>query len=48
LFELCAGKRELISTLPTVKIDGNIGKLMGQIEGFVVLMNFISKMDIVP
>ena len=46
--ELCTGKRELISTFPLVKIEGNIGKLMGQIEGFVALINFISKMDIVP
>ncbi len=38
----------MISTFPMVKIEGNIGKLMGQIEGFVALINFISKMDIVP
>jgi len=29
-----------------VKIEGNIGKLMGQIEGFVALVKFISSMDI--
>lgn len=46
--DLCTGKRELISTFPLVKIEGNIGKLMGQIEGFTALINFISKMDIVP
>ena len=46
--ELCTGKRELIFTFPLVKIEGNIGKLMGQIEGFVAPINFISKMDIVP
>jgi len=46
--DLCTGKRELNSTFPLVKIEGNIGKLMGQIEGFVALINFISKMDIVP
>ena len=46
--ELCTGKRELIFTFPLVKIEGNIGKLMGQIGGFVALINFISKMDIAP
>jgi hypothetical protein len=46
--ELCTGKRELISTFLLVKIEGNIGKLMGQIAGFIALINFISKMDIVP
>jgi hypothetical protein len=46
--DLCTGKRELNSTFPLVKIEGNIGKLMGQIEGFVALISFLSKMDIVP
>jgi hypothetical protein len=46
--DLCTGKRELISTFPLVKIEGNIGRLMGQIEGFVALIKFISSMDIVP
>jgi hypothetical protein len=47
-FDLCTGKKDLITAFPLVKIEGNIGKLMGQIEGFVALINFISKMDIVP
>ena len=47
-FDLVTGKKDLISTFTLVKIEGNMGKLMGQVEGFVGLLNFIAKMDIQP
>ena len=46
--DLVTDKRDLLSSFPMVKIERNIGKLIGQIERFVSLTNFISKMDIEP
>ncbi|MEA1958329.1 MAG: SCP2 sterol-binding domain-containing protein [Chloroflexota bacterium] len=46
--ELCQGKIEIMSAFPKVKIEGDMSKLMGQIEGFVGIIDYMSTMDIVP
>ena len=46
--ELCSGKIDLMTAFPKVKIEGNMSKLMGQIEGVVGLLQYISTLNIVP
>ena len=46
--ELCQGKIDIMVAFPKVKIEGEISKLMGQIEGVVGLLQYISTLNIVP
>ena len=46
--DLCSGKIDLMTAFQKVKIDGNMSKLMGQVEGFVGFINYLATMDIVP
>ena len=46
--ELCQGKIDIMTAFPKVKIEGEISKLMGQIEGVVGLIQYISTLNIVP
>jgi hypothetical protein len=46
--DLCSGKLDLMAAFPKVKIEGEMSKLMGQIEGVVGLLQYISSLNIVP
>ena len=46
--DLCQGKIDIMSAFPKVKVEGNMSKLMGQIEGFVGFLDYLTTMDIVP
>ena len=46
--ELCNGKTDIMSAFPQMKIEGEMTKLMGQIEGVVGLIQYISTLNIVP
>ena len=46
--DLCQGKIDIMSAFPKVKVEGNMSKLMGQIEGFVGFLVYLTTMDIVP
>ena len=46
--ELCQGKIDIMAAFPKVKIEGEMTKLMGQIEGVVSLLQYISTLNIVP
>jgi hypothetical protein len=48
IVDLCQGKIDIMSAFPKVKIEGNMSKLMGQIEGFVGFLDYLTTMDIVP
>ena len=45
--DLCQGKIDLMTIIPKIKIEGNLSKLMGQIEGFVGFIDYLTTMDIV-
>jgi len=46
--DLCQGKIDIMSAFPKCKVEGNMSKLMGQIEGFVGFIDYLTTMDIVP
>jgi hypothetical protein len=46
--ELCSGKMDIMTAVPKVKIEGDMSKLMGQINGVIGLLEFISTLDFVP
>ena len=46
--DLCQGKIDLMTVSSKVKLEGNINKLKGQIEGFVGFIDYLTTMDIVP
>ena len=46
--DLCQGKIDLMTAFSKVKIEGNMSKLMGQVEGFVGLIDYLGSMDIIP
>jgi hypothetical protein len=46
--ELCSGKTDVITAFPKCKVEGNVSRVMGQIEGIIGLIQYISTLDIVP
>ena len=46
LFELVSGKLDLLEAIQKVKIEGDFGKLMNQLAGFMSFLEFLSTMDI--
>lgn len=46
--ELCQGKTDVMTAFPKCKVEGNVSKLMGQIEGIVGLIQYLATLDIVP
>lgn len=46
LFELVSGKLDLLEAITKVKIEGDFGKLMNQLAGFMSFLEFLSTMDI--
>ena len=46
--DLVQGKTDLMTAFTKVKIEGNMSKLMGQVEGFVGFIDYLTTMDIVP
>lgn len=46
--DLCQGKIDLMTAFTKVKVEGNMSKLMGQVEGFVGLIDYLGSMDIIP
>lgn len=46
--ELCQGKIDLMTAFAKCKVEGNVSKLMGQVEGFVGFIDYLTTMDIVP
>ena len=46
--DLCQGKVDIMNAFTKVKIEGDMSKLMGQIEGFVGLIDYLGSMDIAP
>ena len=45
--DLCQGKTDIMTAFTKVKVEGNMSKLMGQIEGFVGFIDYLTTMDIV-
>jgi len=45
--DLVQGKIDLMTAFTKVKVEGNMSKLMGQIEGFVGFLDYLTTMDIV-
>ena len=48
LFELVSGKLDLVNAITKVKIEGYMGKLMKQLDGFIGFLGFLATMDIEP
>lgn len=48
LIDLIRGKIDLIDAVQKVKIEGDIGKLMTQMAGFMGFIEYIGQMDIEP
>lgn len=48
LIDLIQGKIDLIDAVQKVKIEGDIGKLMTQMAGFMGFIEYIGQMDIEP
>jgi hypothetical protein len=48
LYELVSGKLDLVNAITKVKIEGDIGKLMKQLDGFIGFLGFLATMDIEP
>ena len=48
LYELVSGKLDLVNAITKVKIEGDIGKLMKQLDGFIGFLAFLATMDIEP
>lgn len=48
LFELVSGKLDLVKAITKVKIEGDMGKLMKQLDGFIGFLQFLATMDIEP
>jgi hypothetical protein len=48
LYELVSGKLDLVNAITKVKIEGDIGKLMKQLDGFIEFLAFLATMDIEP
>jgi hypothetical protein len=48
IVDLCQGKIDIMTLFPKIKVEGNMSKLMGQIEGFVGFIDYLTTMDIVP
>jgi len=48
LFELVSGKLDLVNAITKVKIEGDMGKLMKQLDGFIGFLGFLATMDIEP
>ena len=48
LYELVSGKLYLVEAITKVKIEGDIGKLMKQLDGFIGFLAFLATMDIEP
>lgn len=48
LFELVSGKLDLVNAITKVKIEGDMGKLMKQLDGFIGFLQFLAIMDIEP
>jgi hypothetical protein len=48
LYELVSGKLDLVNAITKVKIEGDIGKLMKQLDGFIGFLGFLATMDVVP
>jgi hypothetical protein len=46
LYELVSGKLDLLEAIQKVKIEGDFGKLMNQLAGFMSFLEFLSTMDI--
>jgi len=46
--DLCQGKIDVMTAFSKAKVEGNMSKLMGQIEGFVGFLEYLATMDIVP
>ena len=46
--DLCQGKIDLMTAFTKVKVEGNMSKLMGQVEGFVGFIDYLTTMDIIP
>ena len=46
--DLCQGKIDLMTAFTKVKVEGNMSKLMGQVEGFVGFIDYLTTMGIVP
>jgi len=48
LFDLVSGKLDLVKAITKVKIEGDMGKLMKQLDGFIGFLQFLATMDIEP
>ena len=48
LYELVSGQLDLVKAITKVKIEGDMGKLMKQLDGFLGFLEFLSTMDIEP
>ena len=48
LYELVSGKLYLVDAITKVKIEGDMGKLMTQLDGFLGFLAFLATMDIEP
>ena len=48
LYELVSGKLYLVDAITKVKIEGDMGKLMTQLDGFIGFLAFLATMDIEP
>ncbi len=48
LVDLCSGKIDLLDAISTVKIEGDIAKLMTQMRGFMNFIEFLGKLGIEP
>jgi hypothetical protein len=48
LYELVSGKLDLVNAITKVKIEGDIGKLMKQLDGFIGFLAFLATMDVEP
>ena len=48
LYELVSGNLDLVNAITKVQIEGDIGKLMKQLDGFIGFLAFLATMDIEP
>ena len=46
--DLVQGKIDVMTAFTKVKVEGNVSKLMGQIEGFVGFLDYLSTIDWAP
>ena len=48
LYELVSGNLDLVNAITKVKIEGDIGLLIKQLDGFIGFLGFLATMDIEP